>query len=141
MVTPLQQGELFPALARQAGYCRCCGRALTNPVSVQMGPIPICRAHQERAMPETAGDAAALPFDPITRDIVCRRAPEDAFVVTFNIPCRHHSPTGMEFGYGGSGPADFALNILAIFIPTPPDPGPPPRRGRQPRGVGGMGHG
>lgn len=24
-----------------------------------------------------------------------------------------HSPSGMEFGYGGSGPADFALNALA----------------------------
>ena len=27
----------------------------------------------------------------------------------------HHSPTGMEWGYGGSGPADFALNILYLF--------------------------
>jgi hypothetical protein len=26
----------------------------------------------------------------------------------------YHSPTGMEFGYGGSGPADLALNILAL---------------------------
>jgi hypothetical protein len=24
----------------------------------------------------------------------------------------HHSPDGFEFGYGGSGPADLALNIL-----------------------------
>jgi hypothetical protein len=31
-------------------------------------------------------------------------------------PLRHvvrHSPTGMEWGYGGSGPADLALSILA----------------------------
>ena len=27
-----------------------------------------------------------------------------------------HSPTGMEWGYGGSGPADLALNILALFV-------------------------
>jgi hypothetical protein len=26
-----------------------------------------------------------------------------------------HSPTGMEWGYGGSGPADLALNILMLF--------------------------
>lgn len=26
-----------------------------------------------------------------------------------------HSPTGFNFGYGGSGPADFALNILLMF--------------------------
>lgn len=28
-----------------------------------------------------------------------------------------HSPTGFEWGYGGSGPADLAFNILAMFIP------------------------
>lgn len=27
-----------------------------------------------------------------------------------------HSPTGFEWGYGGSGPADLALNILALFM-------------------------
>lgn len=29
-----------------------------------------------------------------------------------------HSPTGFEWGYGGSGPADTALNILALVIPV-----------------------
>jgi len=29
----------------------------------------------------------------------------------------HHSPAGMEWGYGGSGPADAALNILHLFLP------------------------
>jgi hypothetical protein len=28
----------------------------------------------------------------------------------------YHSPTGFEWGYGGSGPADLALNILALFV-------------------------
>lgn len=28
----------------------------------------------------------------------------------------HHSPDGMEFGYGGSGPADMALNILEATL-------------------------
>lgn len=27
-----------------------------------------------------------------------------------------HSPTGLEFGYGGSGPADTALNILSLVV-------------------------
>lgn len=27
-----------------------------------------------------------------------------------------HSPTGFEWGYGGSGPADLALNILGLFV-------------------------
>ncbi len=35
-----------------------------------------------------------------------------------NIPHRvkHHSPTGMNVGYGGGGPADFALNILQFRL-------------------------
>ena len=36
-----------------------------------------------------------------------------------NVPHKkvRHSPTGFEWGYGGSGPADLALNILLMFIP------------------------
>ena len=43
---------------------------------------------------------------------------EDGDVRT-NIPrCLiQHSPTGFEVGYGGSGPADLALNIMAAFFP------------------------
>jgi hypothetical protein len=32
-----------------------------------------------------------------------------------------HSPMGFEFGYGGSGPADLALNILNAFVPPGSD--------------------
>lgn len=36
------------------------------------------------------------------------------------IPHRvQHSPTGMEYGYGGSGPSDLALSILMTFLPEP----------------------
>ncbi|HZV49875.1 MAG TPA: DUF6166 domain-containing protein [Candidatus Dormibacteraeota bacterium] len=51
------------------------------------------------------------------------RRPEDGRVVATVIPehgrpypLRHvvyHSPAGLEFGYGGSGPADLALSLLA----------------------------
>lgn len=36
-----------------------------------------------------------------------------------NVPHKHkiHSPTGFEWGYGGSGPCDLALNILALYVP------------------------
>jgi len=40
--------------------------------------------------------------------------------VTVNgVPLKHiveHSPTGFQWGYGGSGPADLALSILADCI-------------------------
>jgi hypothetical protein len=51
--------------------------------------------------------------------------PMDVFVfervdgeARFNFPqrIRYHSPTGMEFGYAGSGPADTALNVLIHFV-------------------------
>src|SRR6266436_5928682 len=31
----------------------------------------------------------------------------------------YHSPDGFEWGYGGSGPADLALNILGLFVAPP----------------------
>lgn len=38
-----------------------------------------------------------------------------------NVPQKFvwHSPDGFEWGYGGSGPADFALNILVLFVDAP----------------------
>jgi hypothetical protein len=50
-----------------------------------------------------------------SEDIICSR---DADGTHTNVPRRvvRHSPAGFEWGYGGSGPADFALNILSVFI-------------------------
>ncbi len=31
----------------------------------------------------------------------------------------YHSTTGFEWGYGGSGPSDLALNVLAMFVEPP----------------------
>nr|PZN08439.1 MAG: hypothetical protein DIU64_10515 [Caldicoprobacter oshimai] len=44
-------------------------------------------------------------------DIILKRVNGYA---TANVPHAivYHSPTGFEWGYGGSGPADLALNIL-----------------------------
>lgn len=52
---------------------------------------------------------------PTNMDVVYRR--NDLDELTSNVPQARvwHSPTGFEVGYGGSGPADFALNILLAF--------------------------
>lgn len=52
---------------------------------------------------------------PFKGDIICRRTEHGPEV---NIPHRFvkHSPAGLEWGYGGSGPADLALNALAAYI-------------------------
>jgi len=54
-------------------------------------------------------------FVPFTGDVICKRTISGPQV---NIPHRYvvHSPNGFEWGYGGSGPADLALNILAAYI-------------------------
>ena len=48
-------------------------------------------------------------------DVVCSR---DGGTIKTNVPRRitFHSPDGFEWGYGGSGPSDFALNILSLYI-------------------------
>src|ERR1700727_2385185 len=71
---------------------------------------------------ESARTRATLPFDPNTRDIVCRLERDalnsEQFNPVFNIDQTviQHSPPGFGWGYGGSGPADFALNILCLFL-------------------------
>ena len=64
-----------------------------------------------------AGGFTDLPLDmPIEQHgIVLRRT--DRQTAT-NVPhlVIHHSPTGYEWGYGGSGPSDLALNILEWLL-------------------------
>lgn len=57
-----------------------------------------------------------IPDSTINPDGVILRRDETG--VHTNVPhlCWHHSPTGFEFGYGGSGPADLALNILEYLL-------------------------
>ncbi len=45
-------------------------------------------------------------------DIVCRREAGVVRVEGVSHSWVWHSPSGFEWGYGGSGPADLALNIL-----------------------------
>ena len=49
---------------------------------------------------------------PVLPDIVCERADGLAVVTGVAHEWVWHSPAGFEWGYGGSGPADLALNIL-----------------------------
>ena len=66
-------------------------------------------------------DPIHIDGNPLVDGVIIRRTA--AGKIATNIPRRfeQHSPTGFEIGYGGSGPADLALNILAIFIPVKDD--------------------
>lgn len=52
-------------------------------------------------------------------NVVCRRIGIFGQTVVTNVPRSvvRGSPDGHEFGYGGSGPHDLALDILAYFCP------------------------
>jgi len=52
-------------------------------------------------------------------DIVFSRGPSGRALVNIPQSLVYHSPTGFEWGYGGSGPAELALNILNLYVKPP----------------------
>lgn len=97
--------------------CRICKRRLKNPLSIELGIGPVCRAKHnvQDAQREFDFMNKAEAITNWNEDIVCYR---DENGIHTNVPRRivYHSPDGFEWGYGGSGPSDFALNILSIFV-------------------------
>jgi hypothetical protein len=55
-------------------------------------------------------------FDPIENGVILRRDSSGQTYTNILHLVTHHSPTGYEWGYGGSGPADLALNICEIAL-------------------------
>lgn len=100
-------------------HCSCCGRTLTDPTSVRLGIGPICRSKRGLGSDgwdnDDEGPCDYVLLDPIEEGIILKR---DELGVHTNIPhlVVEHSPTGYEFGYGGSGPADLALNIVEVIL-------------------------
>ena len=112
--------------------CGRCGRRLKSPDAVNAGygkvcwsklfhePFPTQHTSKPKVSKSSVGHALksekadAMPL--FATDVVCRRG-ENGEVIT-NVPQRivFHSPDGFEWGYCGSGPADFALNILSLYI-------------------------
>lgn len=109
-----------PAFGYSQGSTTCtrCHRPLSDPVSVAAGMGPICRGwsrSRDHAVDEHGStDQHDLPWN---GDVRLERING---VIHTNLPevIRHHSPTGIEWGYMGSGPADLALSILATFLPV-----------------------
>jgi hypothetical protein len=120
--------------------CRVCGKPLNNPVSIRMGVGPICLARERIKMIKKASQEGkegigilppkfhgfVMPEDfekvnPAKVYTAIRGEDENTITVSDEKgtrPLRHivyHSPTGMEWGYGGSGPSDLARSILADF--------------------------
>lgn len=98
--------------------CAICHRPLSDRVSIQRGIGPDCWAEMQARIEDrkaSGGDATVyLPYQP-GEGVILRRVGE--WGKTVNVPrvYVHHSPDGFEWGYGGSGPADLAYNILLLF--------------------------
>jgi hypothetical protein len=58
----------------------------------------------------------AMQNMPRQTDVHLRRGPTGAAEADV-LHLVQHSPTGFEWGYDGSGPADLALSILGKFVP------------------------
>ena len=97
--------------------CCICKRILKNPISIELGIGPVCRAKENL---QEEFDFMKVQAIKGFGDVHFSRN-EDGEVVT-NVPQRifkHISfPNGgdMQWGYGGSGSSDFALNILSCYI-------------------------
>ncbi len=59
--------------------------------------------------------------DALIEGVRCWRGPDGS--ARSSIPQRHvhYAPKGFDWGFGGSGPADLALNVLALFFPRAPE--------------------
>lgn len=100
--------------------CARCGRSLTDEKSVRAGFGPVCGRRQATAdCGELFGGQPVLVGVPPVREVglVCVRLADGR--LSCNVPhvVVHHSPTGFECGYGGSGPAELALNVLHELLP------------------------
>jgi len=102
--------------------CRICNRWLKDPKWAAIGIGPICASKQAIAEASDSEQPVLLDAGALEEvGLVCERR-SDGKLAT-NIPQRFkwHSPTGFECGYGGSGPADLALNVLAALVPLGSD--------------------
>lgn len=111
--------------------CRRCDRPLKNPKWQAIGYGPVCARLLNIPIPSTPRASSAgsssisrvggtkpskpLPILEAASDIVLTRAADGT--ASANVPHAlvRHSPTGFEWGYAGSGPAELALNILIKF--------------------------
>lgn len=109
---------------RPSTRCAECGKTLTDPVSVQRGIGPICwgRGKDDMEMNEANNEYhdgfLEELADVTTHGVILKREPGLQITTWTNIPhlVAHHSPSGYEWGYGGSGPADLALNIVELAL-------------------------
>lgn len=108
-----------------ASRCFRCNRILKDPESVNRGYGPNCyqkvsgippKRKRSASAGRTHKSRSAIPPLPMHMDdVVCRRSFDGTALVNIPHLVKKHSPSGFEWGYGGSGPAELALNIVTVY--------------------------
>jgi hypothetical protein len=90
----------------------------TSPVSVSPDVVADWVVDRARALGLASVERHV---DALIEGVTCWRAPDGT--ARSSIPQRHvhYAPEGFDWGFGGSGPADLALNVLALFLPLAPE--------------------
>lgn len=105
--------------------CRKCGRVLKNPVAILKGIGPVCERKEGYLVTSKnqheGNNDVIIGYD--GGDIFIERLGKNGEQTTVsgcrtNIPLQNDakSPTGYNFGYSGSGPACFAMNVCLLFF-------------------------
>jgi hypothetical protein len=105
----------------KAQTCRRCGKELKKSESIKRGYGPVCWekimifAQSNEGKYIMYDDLKLESGEPVNVGFVFLRIGSRCAT---NVPhlATHHSPNGFEFGYGGSGPADLALNIIEYAL-------------------------
>lgn len=114
--------------------CVRCNRPLKDAGSIARGMGAVCSGKASRQ------DSGALLNDtPVLNGVgaladvglVCRRLSDGRLACNVPHVVVWHSPSGFDCGYGGSGPAELALNVLHQLVP--------PVVGQEFSGMGGVG--
>lgn len=99
-------------------YCAICNRPLSDKESIKRGIGPDCWADMQARIEARRNDDETDYFPYADGDNIFIREEDRRIKTNVRRVFVHHSPTGYGWGYGGSGPADFAYNILMLFEPA-----------------------
>jgi hypothetical protein len=90
----------------------------TSPVSVSPDVVADWVVDRARAFGLASVERHA---DALSEGVTCWRAPDGTARSSIPQGHVHYAPRGFDWGFGGSGAADLAINVLALFLPLAAD--------------------
>lgn len=110
------QSRLSGGLGSAVSRCQMCGRPLKDPRSVERGMGPVCGGKNAASDSEDGRPYDRFINHPVSDCILMER--RGGGVPYTNVPhfIQRHSPDGYEWGYGGSGPSELALNCVEAIL-------------------------